>query len=251
MTENLIDIKIKMDGLTELEDIWDIVSNIYSLSQEFFILCVDGENLEENLKDLLELKTILESCLTELKFILESDNPLINELNKSHSTLDILERYFDNLFSVLDTMEDKLKGIVKDADDRYVKNQWVVEASIKSLRERFIGYMKDLVNKPLSNALRKYVSLKKKDIELRRGEEIIKLEKKEIFEYILFKEVWTSCKIKGSTERKKALVSGNLTSATFEEKNIINRGRRREEYEKIQEPPEIDDFEDLYIEDNI
>lgn len=246
----LIEVKLKIDELIELEDIWDNINNINSLHKELFTSCINKKNLEKNLKDLFESKTLLESSITELKFILERENQLIDEVNEMHSSLDILEKYFDNLFSVLDTMEDKLKTIVKDSDDGYIKNKWIVEASIKSLRERFIGYMNDLIIKPLSNALTKYISIDK-NIQIKKGEEIIKLEKKEIFQYILFKEVWTSCKIKGSSERKKSLVSSNLTSATFEEKNITTNRRRKEEPERIQEPPEIDDFQDLYIEDNI
>ena len=139
--------------------------------------------------------------------------------------------------SVLDLEQTKLEDDVKES--KKIINAFIIQVGIKNFREKLKDYMENLVVSPLFNAFLTYKNLKNLKSE----------NKKEIFEYILFREVFISAKIKGSETRQKLKASARSMGSSFHETNVIKQGRSKSGLtESTQDitPKEIEQFPDLF-----
>ena len=230
--------------LTNSEGIWLDLNYLVNSSNQFYNLCLKRTEEEKAILNLFEARMNLESCLTFLKEIIEvHENKLIQKINESHPILDLMDNYYENLFAILDLEEQKLRDYLTESKKLF--NPFLITVSIKSFKERLLGYMSDLVLFPLLNAVTKYKNI------INFTEE-----RKVVFEYILFREVYISAKIKGSQARQKLAMASHTLGARFSETNIIKSGKKSLTPEQQDQlnfiPPKIEDqFSDMFEPDEM
>ena len=240
ITDNMIPLrKLNID----VDDITHIVT-------DFDNLCI-MRNEDRDINKLIEAKTRFETGLTLLKSLIEPrENRFISGINEKYDSHDVLVSYLDNLITILDSEQTKMIDSLKLVRDRLIFDS-LQNIFNKSFKEKMHDYVYNLIVIPLLKASTKYIF----------AQDLFKEEKdkKEIFEYILFREVFIASKIKGSKTRKDSSISG--MGSNFHETNIIKPGRTRSIHQAqftAQTPPDVpgqefNDFlkdEDFNIEDD-
>lgn len=230
-----------------LEDLGVELLELFRFSEIFNNLCIGRKDLKKEILNLFEARSYFESCLILLKsFIEPNDNPYIKEVNAEHMTHDVLEKYFENLLSILDADQIKMKD---NFGDSKLLNPFSIKMSVKMFREKIIGYQNDLILFPIYNSIEIF---KKKEKSLKKD-----VNKREVFEYILFSQVFISAKIKGSPERQKTSKVTSAFGSSFHETNIIKQGKSRnndnQEITTVNpSPPDMDDeFPEIFEGDEI
>ncbi|MEM3075071.1 MAG: hypothetical protein QW727_03980 [Candidatus Pacearchaeota archaeon] len=228
---------------TEIEYIKNNSENLEKISGEIYYIsillnkilncCISKKNEEKNIFSLLEAKTYFESCLTSLKLIIEpNNNSMINKINQEYYSYDAIEKYCGLFLTILDSEQKELERFAQET--RRLVNPIMVSIAIKSFREKLIDYTINLIIMPLYNSIKTYQIL---------SYTMSEKEKRENFEYILFRHVFISSKLKGSQDRQKAKIASQSMGASFKETNItkIGRGKSNEDIpvESIKSPPEI------------
>lgn len=225
--------------LEEIDEIYLDVSKIVHVANKFFNLCVEIQDQNKAILNLFEAKTYFEVCITVLKSIIEQDNLRIEKVNEKHSSLDVLEKYIENFMAILDARQEKLYSSVKQSrDSGGIVTTFTVNISVKSFRETLVDFMNDLVILPLINATKKYriVSF-----------ELEESKRKEAFEYLLFREIVISAKIKGSTTRQKLTLASDSFGSHFHETNITKVGKsRNQQSQELIVPDDVDDFAGVF-----
>ena len=217
--------------LSDLEDVYLDISRIAKLSNSFYNLCIEKNNQERSILNLFQARTHFESCLTILKSLIEPNkNDYIQIINAQFSVHDALEKYFENFLAILDTEQKNLQSNVNQS--KILTPQFMVQISIKLFREKLVDYMENIIITPFYNSVVLYKNLKEKN--------------KESFEYVLFREVFISSKIKGSAMRQKITVATQSFGAQFHETNITKYGKRQPregeiEIQDVDIPPDIDE----------
>jgi len=225
------------------------LDRLYRLAHQFHNLVLPKRNFETEVFHLLEAKSNFETSLTILKGLIEpKDNPLINEINQKNYSSDILEVYFENFMSIIDSdlklLQDSLtrrKGVFEEFNPMIVKK----------IREQLTENMDNLILYPLMKSYKIFMHLDKNSIK-NLPEDITP---KEVYEYLLFREVFISAKIKGSSMRQKVSVASQSMGATFHETNIT-KSPRGSKVTKLptnyidSTPPDLDDLDELFKDDN-
>lgn len=226
-------------------EFWNLDSLIDSINKFRNCLLPASEHLEE-VFDLFRARTYFESCLSIIKSIINPEkNTLIENLKTNHESFQfynasqILEKFFDNFMSILDK---EFEDFYQLDNQGYKKVDPYVPVQVRSVREKLKDYMNSLILFPLQKSFQVYSTLQTEKT-------------KEVFEYILFREVLIASSIKGSEMRQKLIMSGG-GGASFHETNIIKSPRSRSKSEPIQQnlpmeliPPGIEEFTDIFAEE--
>lgn len=236
--------------LEELDFYYPEINKFRWAVTEFSNACILRMNNREDILDLYKAVSLFETSLTILKSIIEpSGNKLIEKLNVQYSTNDILENYFGDFLSILDS---SLAALSNNIGDSLVKidNSYLATASIQLAREKLTGAMTDLIISPLVKSLavfRDFMIKNRERIDCGKiGMEGGAIDLKDFFEYILLREVFISAKIKGAPSRLKSALSSGRSGASFYEKNIIKQGEsknRTEDTRKRDVPPDTDNID--------
>lgn len=222
------------------------IDRLCRLAHQFYNLILPKKHFATEVFHILEAKSNFETSLTIIKCLIEpKDNPLINEINQKHYSSDVLEVYFENFMSIIDSdiklLQDSLtrrRGIIDEFNPMIVKK----------IREQLTENMDNLVLYPLMKAYKNFIHLKDSIKNLPEN-----ITHREIYEYLLFREVFISAKIKGASMRQKVSVASQSVGATFHETNITRSPRASKN--KIQvgytdsTPPDLDDFDELFKDD--
>lgn len=212
------DIKLELE---ELEDVSIDLFEIVSLSEKFFNLCIRKKQTSTKfIQKLLIAKTYLETCLTLIKSIVEpNENIFIEHTNEKMQSYDILEKYFENFMAILDGEQKTTIDTLKNVS---MFNKSVPDIHLNSYKEKLVDHMNNLVLYPLLNAYKNYSDyMFNKNLPT-------EVSKKDIFIYMLFREVYIASKIKGSALRQKiAVASQTVGSSTFHETNITRSPSKR------------------------
>ena len=241
MRNDLAKIKIEIEKV----NININLMNILSLCNGIYNLCIyRREEISKTINKLLRAKTNFEVALTLIKGIIEpNENKLIDEINLEYSSHNVLDEYFNNFLSILDVEQKNIQDSIKvnrimgGVDDNKI-------LIINSFREKIIDYTDTLLVIPLLKSLitfNKYSSVAKGNHDPLN-----------VFEYILFRELFISAKIKGSSTRQKVSLSTASIGSTFHETNITKVGRGSRQGLQAREnrdvtPPEINDFDNLFL----
>jgi len=208
---------------SHLEDIKDLnleLSRIRSTVNHFYNLVIENNKLEKNILKVFEAKACFETALTMVKGLIEPEtNDMIDKLNKDQMNMnyDKIKDYFDNLLAILDKEGESLKTQVSVSNGK-IQPSYMARVYLTSYREKLKDYMSNLIVYPFINASRYYKILDKK---IKEDESRIK-----IFEYLLFREVFISAKIKGSSIRHKS--GSAIGNATFHETNAYKITKPRD-----------------------
>jgi len=241
MRRELTNLQIDLESLEELDT--DLMK-IAMYSKKFINLSMPRKSLMEEIFHLMEAKTCLETSITILKSMIESnENKLIEKVNTRYYSYDILEQYFDNFMSILDAEMKDLNSLISRYRNTIAKEPDLT-VNIKSFREKLVNYMTNLIILPLINATIIYKKLDKTNCE----------DPKERFQYILFREVYISAKIKGSQMRQKVSVATQASNATFQTTNItkiprVNAGRNKTEVTSDYTPLNFEDLDEIFKDD--
>ncbi|MEK6882588.1 MAG: hypothetical protein AABY22_23405 [Nanoarchaeota archaeon] len=228
--------------LIDMEDIAMDLTQLDFLVNKFSNLIIPKKEEQKSVLSLLEARTFFESCLTIIKGIIEpNDNPLIEKINEKYYTHDALGKYFDIFLTILDYEQKILQDYVTES--RKLISPIIIQVAITAFREKLIDYMGNIIVSPLYNAVMEYENnLSNLEKE--------KIDKKKSFEYMLFRQVFISAKMKGSQDRQKAIMSGRNMGSTFKETNITKIGSGKDNTQDINEvqiPPSLESFKDPFI----
>jgi len=240
-------IQIQSD-LSDLDYLNLDLDRLYRLAHQFHNLVLPKKHFATEVYHILEAKSNFETSLTILKGLIEpKNNPLINEINHKHYSSDILEVYFENFMSIIDSdlklLQDSLtrrKGVFEEFNPMIVKK----------IREQLTENMDNLILYPLMKSYKIFLNLDANNIRDLPDD----ITKRDIYEYLLFREVFISAKIKGSSIRQKVSVASQSMNATFHETNIT-KPPRGSKTTKIpinyidSTPPDLDDLDDLFKDD--
>jgi hypothetical protein len=191
---------------------------------------------DKDLAKVIEARTHLETTITILKRIIEpEENKLINTINNSYHSHDILEAYLENFLTILDEQFNKLR----ESMSRYEQDSLVAKINVKSFRERMIDYMYNLIVHPLVAA--------SYDLKHYKGDLHPSITQRELFEYLLFRQFFIAAKIKGSEQRRKVAFSSSDGNVTFTETNILKKGKGKVDNPQMQirTPPSLNEEDDF------
>ena len=247
MRSDWIQIQSNLDKLEELN--LDL-NRLYSHAFKFYNQLMPIRLFSTEVFHIMEAKSNFETCLTILKGLIEpKDNPLINEINQKHYSFDVLETYFENFLAIIDSD-------VKLLQDSLTRRRGLIEEFnpmiVKKIREQLNENMDNLILYPLIKAHRNFVVLDKESIKNLPEEVTLR----NVFEYLLFREVFISAKIKGSGVRQRVSIASQMAGATFHETNITKSPRGSTKAIKINPalsdstPPDLDDLDDIFKDDN-
>lgn len=235
----------------KVEDLEFSSLNLQSLkmsADKFCNCCITKNNNEKDVMHVFEARSHLENCINILKSIIEpSDNILIENINAERDSYDIIEKYLENFFAIIDADSEKLKQDIKMARERFIID-YMAKIGIKSFMEKLKNSMDNLVLLSLENALKNFAEykIKYRDKEFTFNGQVIA--DRLVFEYILFREFFISAKIKGSSARQKVTISSGAGGVSIHETNITKSRKKPtiQSEEPIESPPNIEDFSELF-----
>mgnify|MGYP001579733563 CR=1 FL=1 len=250
------------EEINKFEDITTDLDKLENYANKIYSRCVLRRDNREDVMNILEAISHLEGCISTMKSIIDPDgNPLIDLFNTRHIYGDLLEEYISNMMAIIDLKSQEIKRNIRESEERIITT-YVVTITVKMLSENIRNHLEDLILSPLMNAIRDYKKYQiyfddKTDSPFRRIKKGMEFTKQDLFEYLLFREVFIAVKIKGSTLRQKVATSMSATAPSFHETKIIKPLRqtarsqqiKREETEKrgfYELPPDIRDFKELY-----
>lgn len=212
-------------------------------ANNFYNKCLESTNDDLNVLKLFEITSYFESCLTNMKSLLEmQENILIEEQMKKHN-FDFIKNFeanVDNLMSVLDSERTKIKDYLSRST---IINPILIKVTIKSFREKIKDYMENLIIYPLDRSVYLFSFYESKGLIETFIKKNSDVNKEMIFQYILFKELLYSSQIKGSDKRQKSSYSG-VSSMTVHENNVI-KPYKAPKSEQNEKNDYMDDFEEI------
>lgn len=250
MRMNITEIQIRARQFPELEI---NLFNLVTYSGKFYNCCIFTGRGKDIFK-LYEARRWFESCLTIMKDLIEPSNNELIEVHAENHFISI-EEYFDNLLSITDSELTELKINNKTIRKNFVPGE-VIDIHLKYIKEKLMDYMENLVIMPLLKSLTEYRDYSTKIKELpkikvqRDGKDIERtVTKKQIFEYLLFRNMFISSRLRGSPMRQRISVSSGL-GISINEKNIYKTGGRKKAPattgQTLETPPSVKEFDDIF-----
>lgn len=243
-------------------DTEDIVE-MENFADKFYDATLLKLNSEKNLLRLFEARGCLEGCITLIhSFINPSENKLIKQANSTSDYSAHLENYFDSLLAVMDAEIQSLKKQIEDMNI-HITHGFIAVLNVKMFRERLVDYMNHLITLTLWRACKEYKTVIIKNrknlvdekIKIKTGENTELVPLKEIFEYILFRELISAAKIKGLPLRQKVSASAGMGIGSMSETNVYRSGRGKQQMEGPMNidssPPPADDFFDIFSDESM
>jgi hypothetical protein len=226
-TENLMNNKDIGLDITELK------KNAFS----FYSLCIlNGHDISLDIKNLVNARRHLETCLTLLKGIIDpKNNQIIDQVNQQVYSYRAFLDYLDNANAVLDAMQGHFFKTTTASTPISATPQYYT--LVDSFKEKMLDYMNNLVLMPIHLSYQRFLYTKniKKD--------------SETYVYLLFREIYSSVEIRGSPSRLKVEMSTGSYGTAFNERvtNIIKTpGYKGADGQNIADttPPEAEQIQD-------
>ncbi|MFW9880954.1 MAG: hypothetical protein ACFFG0_48450, partial [Candidatus Thorarchaeota archaeon] len=186
-----------------------------------------------NISDLIKARVIFETCLTILKSAVEPrNNEYIYNINCKYHSYEEFEKNLANSLVILDVMQLEFEKVERKME---FMNNPVFPIKIKAFKDKLVDCMENLVLNPLLFALRNTL-------------ELITNKDFDDFCYQLFREMYSSVKIKGMDVRQKVATASGSLGATFHE-TYYERGSKQRKKQNFDEenysdttPPEYPEY---------